>query len=151
VDIASIGGQADKIKVCATHLTAWLAAHVEACTVYHRVVRPHRSYISIYLSPHAYVSGVAGCMPGCLPTAGLLGCVRAHSPKLTCSMPVLPANPHTCPALCGACCQIHLPSPFSHAAPQGDVCCLRNALVNKLGETEEALRAATAEYEALSR
>jgi hypothetical protein len=41
---------------------------------------------------------------------------------------------------------------MARVAPhQGEVLCLRNALVNKLGETEEALRAATAEYEALSR
>jgi hypothetical protein len=34
---------------------------------------------------------------------------------------------------------------------QGEVVCLRNALVNKVAETEDALRAATAEFEDTNR
>jgi hypothetical protein len=44
-------------------------------------------------------------------------------------------------AVCCCCCCVC----------QGEVLCLRNALVNKVAETEEALRAATAEYETASR
>jgi hypothetical protein len=37
------------------------------------------------------------------------------------------------------------------AGLQGEVVCLRNALVNKVAETEDALRAATAEFEDTNR
>lgn len=40
---------------------------------------------------------------------------------------------------------------LSHSVHQGEVVCLRNALVNKVAETEEALRGATAELEDTNR
>lgn len=45
----------------------------------------------------------------------------------------------------------HAPLCVCVAAGQGEVVCLRNAMVNKVVEAEEALRAATAEYETAGR
>lgn len=43
------------------------------------------------------------------------------------------------------------PRPHSPLSPQGEVATLRNAAAGALGEAEERLRAALADYEALQR